>query len=712
MFHTLKNWLRKTRFSCPNTSTSRRPSRVRLNLEALEAREVLSATMPQCDPVAVSLHKISMGPLVGPSDGHGFNGGYSPADLRHAYGIDQVLFPGGIQGDGTGQTIAIVVADFSPTMSSDLHQFDVEYGLPDPTFTLIPAASGGHAGGGWPSECAIDVEMAHAMAPGASIVVIDTPTGSMADLLGGVKLALDYDPSVVSMSWGAAEFAGETSFDAAFTGHTGVTFVAASGDNGALQWPAISPNVVGVGGTSLSLDSAGNYASEVAWSNSGGGVSQFEPQPSYQNGVVSQSNLFRAGPDVALDADPNRPVSIYYQGAWFHAGGTSVAAPMFAGLIAIADQGRALKGLAPLDGPTQTLPMLYSLPSSDFHGITVNDQGQSLGTGYNLVTGRGSPVGNLLVPALADQPVASFHLSVSAPTSTAAGSTFSVTVTVRNQFNQVVSGYAGTVHFGSSDTQANLPADYTFTTADAGSHTFTITLNTPGAQSLTVSDQNNVVSGNTTINVALTPNQLFVEAAYKDILGRIPTAGELNAWSTLLDQGAPTIEVATALAHSAEYYGNLVTKDYQQYLGRAPSPSEVQTWVYLMQHGLTDEQLEAGLIGSAEYIGSKHAGPGNWAPWVIGMYQDLLGRTPSPAEVAAWVQALNAGVPPTQIAHDFAASPEREGQRITADYLKYLGRAPSQAEINAWVNAFENGYTNEDVIAGFVGSSEYYQEHA
>jgi hypothetical protein len=124
-----------------------------------------------------------------------------------------------------------------------------------------------------------------------------------------------------------------------------------------------------------------------------------------------------------------------------------------------------------------------------------------------------------------------------------------------------------------------------------------------------------------------------------------------------------------------------------------------------MQHGLTDEQLEAGFIGSPEYI-QNHGGSG--AGWVTGMYQDLLGRTPSQAEVNAWVKALASGMSAVQVAHCFAASAEREGQRVQSDYQTFLGRAASPTEVAAWVSAFENGYTNEDVIAGFVGSPEYF----
>jgi hypothetical protein len=218
------------------------------------------------------------------------------------------------------------------------------------------------------------------------------------------------------------------------------------------------------------------------------------------------------------------------------------------------------------------------------------------------------------------------------------------------------------------------------------------------------------LSGRGTYNLTLkTPNEAFVAAAFQDILGRAPAEAEMNNWSAMMDQGAPAADLSMALAHSAEYYGNVVSAAYQKYLGRAAEPAEVQAWVGLMQQGLTDERLEAGFIGSPEYI-QDHGGQG--AGWVSGMYQDLLGRTPQQAEVDAWVGAMAAGMSPTQVAYGFAASAEREGQRVSADYQQYVGRAATSTEVSAWVNAFENGFTNEDVIAGFVGSPEYYKEHA
>ena len=131
-----------------------------------------------------------------------------------------------------------------------------------------------------------------------------------------------------------------------------------------------------VGGTSLNLDASGNRISESGWSGSGGGISTGEAQPSYQKGIVTQTTAFRASPDVAYDSNPGTGFGVYdsYNNGstrpWGQWGGTSDAAPQWAALIAIADQGRALAGKGSLDGATQTLPMLYGMSSKDFHDIT------------------------------------------------------------------------------------------------------------------------------------------------------------------------------------------------------------------------------------------------------------------------------------------------------------------------------------------------------
>jgi hypothetical protein len=221
------------------------------------------------------------------------------------------------------------------------------------------------------------------------------------------------------MSWGTGEFWGETSFDSLFTtptGHLGgaglpggITFVASSGDSGAwngVQYPAASPNVLAVGGTSLQVGPQGNYLGETGWSGSTGGYSLLEPAPSYQAGTANPNAPdygLRTTPDVAWNADPATGVSVYNsvpnggQAGWFTVGGTSAAAPAWAGLIAITDQGLALAGKGSLANAQASL---YRLPSSAFNSITTGSNGYNAGSGYNLVSGLGSPKANLVVNGL------------------------------------------------------------------------------------------------------------------------------------------------------------------------------------------------------------------------------------------------------------------------------------------------------------------------
>ena len=309
--------------------------------------------------------------------------GYSPAQIRQIYGFDKISFGNGtIAADGAGTTIAIVDAYDDPNIASDLHQFDVQFGLPDPVFTKVNQSGGSNlpaANAGWASEIALDVEWAHAIAPMANILLVEAASNSLSNLLAAVDYARHATGVVaVSMSWGGSEFSGEIAYDGHFTtpsGHGGVTFVAASGDAGSpVGYPSISTNVLSVGGTTVSL--RGSTVTETAWSSSGGGISAIESQPGYQSSIVTQSSRFRTNPDVAYDSNPSSGFSVYdsYNNPasrpWSQWGGTSAAAPQWAALVAIADQGRALEGKGSLDGATQTLPMLYGMPQSDFRDIT------------------------------------------------------------------------------------------------------------------------------------------------------------------------------------------------------------------------------------------------------------------------------------------------------------------------------------------------------
>jgi subtilase family serine protease len=342
------------------------------------------------------------------------------SQVRAAYGLDAITFTtrsgATVTGDGRGETIALIEAYHSPHLVSDLHTFDRAFGLPDPALSVVNLA-GRTTNAGWALEEALDVEWAHAIAPGARILVIEAPSQARQAFVAAIDRARRAPRVVaVSMSWGFGETRTESS--AHFktpAGHGGVTFVAASGDDGPLsgpEWPAVSPNVLAVGGTTLVLDSAGHYVFETAWNESSGGDSQFFGEPSFQASV--QSSGKRRTPDVAFDANPQTGVAVYEtaphsnQGSWQRIGGTSLGTPAWAAIIAIVDQGRALAGNPSLDGATQTLPALYALPSTDFHQIGSPFGGDNrIAAELSVTTGLGSPIGPLLVSDL----VASFPRS-------------------------------------------------------------------------------------------------------------------------------------------------------------------------------------------------------------------------------------------------------------------------------------------------------------
>ena len=392
----------------------RPPRRTRwfaLACEPLESRQLLSiSSFPAAVASGEAAQPVTVQPNLSfsPSGSPGSPPGLSPGQVRTAYGVNQVAFKGNVVGNGSGQTIAIVDAFFDPNIQSDLATFDAQYGLAaPPSFTQFVESGLRTENSGWALETALDVEWAHAIAPAAKIVLVEA-FPDLGDLFSGVSFAASLPRvSVESLSWGAGEFSGETSFDGVFAtppGHNGVTFVAASGDSAVVEYPSASPNVLSVGGTTLNVTSTGTYVSETAWSGSGGGLSAVEPGQPSQSAALQASGLpttARATPDVAWDANPNTGVSVFDSvgGLGFVAvGGTSVGAPSWSGLIAIADQGLALAGKGSLFNAQADL---YKLPSSDFHDITSGSTAfRGAGPGYDLVTGLGSPRADLLIPAL------------------------------------------------------------------------------------------------------------------------------------------------------------------------------------------------------------------------------------------------------------------------------------------------------------------------
>jgi hypothetical protein len=389
--------------------------------EMLESRVLLSSAMISASATALAQAHSSQ-PLIDVVSNTGSASpiGLTPVQVRGAYGISTVTF-GAVQGDGTGQTIAIIDAFDDPDAFSDLQAFDTQFGLPDPPSfqklnengltSPLPSAAATNVPHAWGLEISLDIEWAHVMAPGASIDLIECNSNSDFDLIvkGAATAATLPDVSVVSMSFGGSEFTGESNLDPLFlspSADSGVTFLASTGDSGSPgEYPAYSQNVVAVGGTSLTVTGSNTYGSETGWSGSGGGISENEFQPSFQ--TPSFTSTQRTIPDVSMDADPNTGVPIYdsYDSPgtpWIQVGGTSLAAPLWAGTMAVVNQGRVSNLLPALSGAGQTLPLLYGLPSTDFNDVTSGSNGGfSAGPGYDLVTGRGSPIASALIPALA-----------------------------------------------------------------------------------------------------------------------------------------------------------------------------------------------------------------------------------------------------------------------------------------------------------------------
>jgi len=235
------------------------------------------------------------------------------------------------------------------------------------------------------------------MAPGAKIVLVEAASNSFSDLLTAVGKASGIvagggGKGQVSMSWGGSEFSGELSYDSRFT-TPGVVYFSASGDSGGKTiWPGVSPNAVSAGGTTLKLNSDGSVASETGWSGSGGGPSRYEPQPAYQNGIVSGS--MRGAPDFSFDADPYTGVSVYdstsCQGmsGWLVFGGTSVSSPSLAGIV---NSTGSFSNSTPSE-----LTLIYGSMNStaDFRDITSGTAGSySAKIGWDFVTGVGSNLG-------------------------------------------------------------------------------------------------------------------------------------------------------------------------------------------------------------------------------------------------------------------------------------------------------------------------------
>jgi len=371
--------------------------------------------------------KILGGPMTGPLEVSGppFPGFYfeTPASLACIYGFQPRSAgcnPNVVSSNPTGgsKAIAIVAPFDDPNAYSDLQTFSAQFGVEPITpssFQVIYAPFGGLTPGscttpppgpeppnagpyGADVEEALDIEYSHSMAPSATLYLVEAQSFFYSDLLCAVTVASNLVAAAgggeVSMGWGGGEFPGETAFDPVFTTKS-VVYFASAGDGPGVLWPSASPNVVSAGGTTLSTNaSTGAFEYENTWQDAGGGLSLYEPRPSYQDRISAIVGTQRGTPDVAADADPYTGVwvldtLVYGPGTWYIVGGTSLSSPLVAGIVNTAGSFSA--------SSYAELSKIYSDPVAGFIGIVSGNCGLYIGTsarrGWDICTGWGSPRG-------------------------------------------------------------------------------------------------------------------------------------------------------------------------------------------------------------------------------------------------------------------------------------------------------------------------------
>jgi len=322
--------------------------------------------------------------------------GMTPAQIKKIYNLPTA---------GGKGTLALIDAYDDANMESDLAVFDKQFNLPSCTtangcFEKHKMATSTASNSGWAMETSLDVEWAHAIAPSAKILLVEAKTPSGANLLSAIDYAAARkDVVAVSMSWGGAEFSDELSYDSHFVSKTSSTiaFFASSGDDGTgASWPASSPSVIGVGGTSLQVSSSGAFVAETAWSGSGGGVSAYEKEPAFQAAYkISKANGMRAIPDVSYDADPASGYPVYLttgagskaKGSWNEVGGTSAGSPQWAAIQALGGSA-ALAKFYTDKASTSTLKYFRDITSGSNGTCAYYCDARKR---YDYVTGLGSP---------------------------------------------------------------------------------------------------------------------------------------------------------------------------------------------------------------------------------------------------------------------------------------------------------------------------------
>jgi hypothetical protein len=403
---------------------------------------------------------------------------YGPAQFHAAYHLPT--------GPST-QTIGIVDAFDDPTIEADLAAYDSVYGLPACTtangcFKKVNQSGGTTypSGSSWHLEIALDVETAHEICQTCKILLVEATNNSIANLGTAVNRAVAMGASVVTNSYGAGEYSGETTDENTYFNHPGVAITASSGDGGyGVEFPAASKYVTAVGGTTLTLNADNSWKSEAVWSGAGSGCSAYEPKPTWQTDTSCPK---RTVADVSADADPNTGAAVYDSvgtkggKAWYQVGGTSLAAPLIGAVYALAANGSVNAGSTPYAHTTS----LHDVASGS-NGSCGSSYLCTGKAGFDGPSGLGTPNG--IAAFSATPPTPSFTLAASPSSSTVtAGNSATYTVTVTGQ-----NGFAGPVALSASGLPAGATASFSpASTSTTSTLTVTTTAGTTPAGSTTL----------------------------------------------------------------------------------------------------------------------------------------------------------------------------------------------------------------------------------
>jgi len=321
---------------------------------------------------------------------------YTPSQIQTAYNIPKT------SQSSNNPNVTIVIAYHYANLQSDFDKFCTQFNLPGQTLNIITL--GTQTNSGWATEECLDVQMVHTANPYAQITVVEAKSSSYTDLFSAVNYANNLPGTqIISMSWGSREFNGQNTYDSYFSNKK-ICYCASSGDSNYVNYPSSSPNVIAVGGTTLTLNNNDTRLSETTWTSAGSGVSQYTPKPSYQVGKGISGNK-RITPDISCVANPNSGVVICYSGNFYIIGGTSVSCPLFAGMLSITNQQRIASSksvLTSVASSSNNLTQNYmyktiypnsQLYTSNIYDVTNGKDGiYNAVSGYDDATGLGAPI--------------------------------------------------------------------------------------------------------------------------------------------------------------------------------------------------------------------------------------------------------------------------------------------------------------------------------